>query len=70
MHSHPLIYWYIQVHSFLIIDSIQLGLVQISFSELWADILWPVLVLSPVVVLVMAAVRCHAGIPRTGRETS
>lgn len=38
MPSHPLIYW-LQVHSLLIIESIQLGLVQISFLELWADIL-------------------------------
>ena len=62
MHSHPLIYW-LQVHSFLIIESIQLGLVQISFSELWADVLWPVSVLSPVVVFVMAVVSCLLDTP-------
>lgn len=57
MPSRPLIYW-LQVHSLLIIESIQLGLVQISFLELWADILWPVSVLSLVAVFVMGVVRC------------
>lgn len=62
MPSHPLIYW-LQVHSLLIIESIQLGLVQISFLELWADILWPVSVLGLVAVFVMDAVRCLLDTP-------